>query len=233
MKSVRVGGDGAEMSWSCSIAGASGLIGGHLLAELLGDADVTSVTALVRRPLGVDAPKLHELRTDFEEPKALRPHLAVDAVFCCLGTTIGQAGSQEAFRRVDYLYPLTLATAAAASGAGQFLIVTAVGADAHSRVFYNRVKGELEQALRAISFPGGLHLFHPSLLLGHRARPRMGERLASALMGVTRPLLAGPLLRYRAIDASAVALAMRRVSRDPSPGVHVYEGESLFALTRP
>lgn len=219
-------------AWSCAIAGASGLVGSHLLTLLLEDPGVTSVNALARRPLGLSHPKLREVHTDFEQPETLRSQLAVDAVFCTLGTTIKQAGSQEAFRKVDYEYPLALATEAAAIGARQFLIVTAVGADAQSRVFYSRVKGEVEEALRKLSFPQGLHLFHPSLLLGHREQPRLGERVASALMGATGPLLAGPLRRYRAIDGSAVALAMRRASENPSSGVHVYEGESLFALAR-
>ena len=220
------------MAWSCSIAGTTGLVGSHLLTLLLEDSGVSAVTALGRRPLGIANPKLREVRTNFEQPAELRPHLAVDAVFCTLGTTIKQAGSQEAFRKVDGVYPLALATEAAAAGARQFLIVTAVGADAHSRVFYSRVKGELEESLRKLSFPGGLHLFHPSLLLGHRQEPRAGERMAEVLMRVTGPLLAGPLRRYHAIDAGDVARAMRRASQTADAGVHVYEGRSLFALAR-
>ena len=218
------------MSWSCSIAGATGLVGTQLLAQLLEDPGVTSVNALVRRPVAFVDPKLHEVMTDFERPESLRPHLAVDAVFCALGTTLKRAGSQEAFRKVDYTYPLSLATQAEAAGARQFSIVTAVGADVRSRVFYSRVKGELEEALRKLSFPQGLHLFHPSLLLGHRQESRPGERVAELLMRATGPLLGGPLLRYRAIDASAVARVMRRASQSATAGVHIYEGDTLFAL---
>ena len=220
------------MAWSCSIAGASGLVGSHLLGLLLEDPAVTEVNALVRRSLDLANPEVREVPTDFGQPDALRSHLAVNAVFCTLGTTIKQAGSQNAFRRVDFSYPLAIATEAASVGAGQFLVVTAVGASAQSRVFYSRVKGLLEEALGKLVFPQGLHIFHPSLLLGDRAKPRFAERLASAVMAATAPVLAGPLLRYRAIEASAVALAMRRVSMNPQPGVHIYEGESLFALTR-
>jgi uncharacterized protein YbjT (DUF2867 family) len=218
------------VSWACCIAGASGLVGSQLLSLLLEDSQVTQVNALVRRPLSVTDPKLRQTLTTFED--GLRAPLAVDAVFCTLGTTIKQAGSQEAFRRVDLDYPLSLAQQAADAGAKQYLIVTAVGADAHSRVFYNRVKGELEEALRKLSFPQGIHLFHPSLLLGHRNQPRLGERVASVLMRSTGPLFRGPLGRYRAIEASDVARAMRRASLSATPGVHVYEGETLFALAR-
>ena len=110
--------------------------------------------------------------------------------------------------------------------------MTAVGSDPKSRVFYNRVKGEAEDALRALEFPRGLKIFHPSLLLGERTEPRAGERVAALLMRATRPLLAGGLARYRAIDALDVARAMHAAATRDVGGVHLYEGESLFALGR-
>jgi len=220
---------------TCALAGASGLVGGELLRLLLDDSDLTHVTALVRRPLGLThakLPKLEEAVVDFDRPESLRPHLAVDAVFCTLGTTIKRAGSQAAFRQVDHDYPLALARQALEAGARAYLIVTAVGADARSGIFYSRVKGELEEALRALPFPGGVHLFHPSLILGERAERRPAERAATLIARATAPLFGGPLLKYRAIDARDIARAMLGAAQQGAPGVHVYEGRELFALAK-
>ena len=217
-----------------ALLGASGLVGGRLLELLASDAAYSRGTLVGRRPLGLERENVREVVVDFDRPEALREHLAVDDVFCCLGTTIKKAGSQDAFRKVDCDIPVAVGREARAAGARQFLIVTAVGADAKSRVFYNRVKGEVEDALAALEFPGGLKVFHPSLIVGERAERRPAERAAMALMIATRPLFAGGLTRYRAIDAVDVARAMRRAAalEPPSPGVQVYEGARLFALAR-
>jgi uncharacterized protein YbjT (DUF2867 family) len=217
-----------------ALLGASGLVGGRLLELLAPDAAYSRGTLVGRRPLGLERANVREVVVDFDRPEAFREHLAVDDVFCCLGTTIKKAGSQDAFTKVDRDIPVAVGREARAAGAKQFLIVTAVGADAKSRVFYNRVKGEVEDALAALDFPGGLKVFHPSLIVGERAERRPAERVAMALMIATRPLFAGGLTRYRAIDAVDVARAMRRAAIDepPSPGVQVYEGARLFALAR-
>jgi uncharacterized protein YbjT (DUF2867 family) len=216
------------------LLGASGLVGGHLLELLSADAAYSGGTLLGRRATGLVRKNVREVVVDFDRPESFREYLAVDDVFCCLGTTIKKAGSQEAFRKVDSEIPSAVAREARAAGARQFLIVTAVGANAGSSVFYNRVKGEVEDALAALEFPGGLKVFHPSLIVGERAERRPAERAAMALMIATRPLFAGGLTRYRAIDAVDVARAMRRAAalEPPSPGVQVYEGARLFALAR-
>jgi len=218
---------------SAVILGASGLVGGHLLRVLASDPAYGTIKAFTRRPLDLSRGTVREVVVDFDIAESYRIHLAgVDDVFCCLGTTIKAAGSQQAFRKVDLEVPVAVAREAHAAGAGQYLVVTAVGSDARSRVFYNRVKGEAEDALRAIDFPRGLKIFHPSLLLGERAKPRTGEQAASLLMRATRPLFAGPLARYRAIDALDVARAMHAAATRDGGGVEVYEGERLFALAR-
>jgi uncharacterized protein YbjT (DUF2867 family) len=223
---------------TAALLGASGLVGGHLLPLLADDPAYSRITLLTRRPLGLELGpngKVVEAVIDFERPETFRSHVAVDDVFCCLGTTIKKAGSQDAFRKVDFDAPLAVAREALAGGATQFLIVTAVGASAKSSVFYNRVKGETEQALAALRFPRGLKVFRPSLLVGERAERRPAERVAMALMSVTRPAFFGPLTRYRAIDASGVARAMHRAASDKAgpSGVCMYEGVSLFALASP
>ena len=229
--------DGTDRTFA--LLGASGLVGGHVLDLLATDARYARGTLLGRRPFVAPAGKtlganVTDVVVDFDWPEGLRGHLAVDDVFCCLGTTIKKAGSQAAFHRVDCEIPVAVGREARAAGARQFLIVTAVGADAGSRVFYNRVKGEVEAGLAALEFPGGLKVFRPSLIVGERGERRPAERVAMALMTATRPLFAGGLTRYRAIDAADVALAMQRAALDSpaAAGVHVYQGESLFALAR-
>jgi uncharacterized protein YbjT (DUF2867 family) len=216
------------------IAGATGLVGTILLDRLLERPDVAQVTAIVRRPLDrPPSPKLRELIVDFdrlEESRALAGQIATH-VFCCLGTTIAAAGSRDAFRRVDHDYPVALARAARAGGALRFLVITAVGADATSRFFYNRVKGEVERDLRAIGLPD-LHFFRPSLLLGERRERRRGERVAATLAAPLGPLFLGPLRRYRPIAAVDVADAMLSVGLDDrapplTPAVTVHESRTM------
>ncbi len=207
------------------IAGATGLVGGHLLRLLLADDAYQKVTILARRGLPLTNPKLQQRLIDFD-------HLAdldapkVDDVFCCLGTTIKKAGSQEAFRKVDFGYVEALARVAARAGAKQFLLVSAIGADAKSRVFYSRVKGETEAAVQAGGF-AGTHIFQPSLLLGDRAESRPMERLSILVGGPLGFVFAGPLRRYRPIPAETVAAAMLKVAKKARPGAHVYTYDAM------
>ncbi len=142
-------------AWTALLAGATGLVGRECLRLLARDERVAEVRALVRRALPADGlgPRVRECRTEFDQLGRHPDWFQVDRVFCALGTTIRQAGSQEAFRRVDYEYPLAIAKAARARGASHFLLVSALGANARSSVFYNRVKGELEDAVRALGYP--------------------------------------------------------------------------------
>jgi uncharacterized protein YbjT (DUF2867 family) len=211
------------------LLGATGLVGSELLTLLAADASYEKVIAFVRRPSLRPQAKVTELVVDYDQPDSYLSHLAVRDVFCCLGTTIKQAGSQPAFRRVDLEIPLALAKQSLAAGAKRFLIVTAVGSDAKSSTFYNRVKGELENELRGLPFPEGLKIFHPSLLLGQREKPRFGEQLASVVMGAAKPLLTGKLTRFRPITGAQVASAMLQVAKSADPSLKIYEGAELFA----
>ncbi len=220
---------------SCLVLGGTGLVGGHLLRRLsAGEGGYAEVRALSRRAPGSGLPRVRELQVDFAAAATYAPHVAVDDVFCALGTTIKKAGSREAFRWVDLEVPLALARATLAAGARRFVVVTAVGADAGSAIFYNRVKGELENALRQLPFPRGLALLHPSVLLGERGESRPAERFAAALLRATRPVFAGGLTRYRAIEGDDVARAMIAAASAAEPtspgGAVVYEGASLFGL---
>ncbi|MGH7674342.1 MAG: NAD(P)H-binding protein [Gemmatimonadales bacterium] len=212
------------------VAGASGLVGGQLLDLLLEDADYTAVTALVRRELPRPHRKLGQRLVDFDRladgdlPRA-------DDVFCCLGSTMRQAGSKDAFRTVDFTYVERLARLALQHRAKQFLLVSTLGADPRSRVFYNRVKGETEEAVRKLSFEG-VHIFRPSLLLGVRREIRPAERLGQLLGAALAFAFVGPLARYRPIAARTVAAAMIRVAKQAGRGVHVYESDRIRQLGR-
>jgi uncharacterized protein YbjT (DUF2867 family) len=220
----------SEGKQSCAILGASGMVGARLLELALSESRYSVVRTLARRPLDVTHERLEQRVIDLDRLADERDSLAVDDVFCCLGTTIKKAGSQEAFRKVDYEYPLAAARTALAAGAKQYLVITAVGADANSSFFYNRVKGELEDALRELRFAEGITSLHPSILLGDRQESRPGEAVGAAVMRATRFLFAGSLMRYRAIDAIDLARAMLRAAQQPKAGYRVLEGRDLFAL---
>jgi uncharacterized protein YbjT (DUF2867 family) len=188
-----------------AIAGASGLVGQHLLQALLADETVSEVHAFGRRGLAIKHPKLIVHRVDF---KALSPLPPVDEVYLALGTTIRDAGSQAAFRAVDFEANLAVAYAAIANGARRIALVSAAGANAGSRMFYNRVKGELEETLAALETEA-LLIARPSLLLGDRAalgqRPRAAEKVTAALF---RLLGRAIPLGQRPVEAQRVAQAL-------------------------
>ena len=187
------------------LAGATGLVGREILQGLLADDSVKAVHVLGRRALDLKHPKLASHVVDFA---ALPPLPSVDEAYLALGTTIKVAGSQPAFRAVDFDANLAVARAAMAAGARRAGLVSAMGADAHSRVFYSRVKGELEDALAALNF-GGLVVARPSMLVGDRealGQPvRSGERVAMHVGAVLGPLIPA---NYRPIAASNVARAL-------------------------
>lgn len=208
------------------LAGASGLVGGHCLRLLLAEPAYGRVIALGRRALPLQHPKLEQKLVDFAHIADLVPR--ADDVFCCLGTTIKRAGSQAVFRRVDHDYVVALAQAAKGAGARRCLLVSAVGANPRSRIFYSRVKGEVERDVGAVPF-AAVHIFRPSLLVGERHEPRPLERLSALLFGALAPLLVGPLRSYRPIAAQTVAQAMLRAALGTATGVHVHAYEQMTA----
>lgn len=207
------------MNKTALIAGASGLTGGYLLNLLLESTEYSTVIAYVRKSSGLTHPKLKEMLVDWE---TLQEPVAAEDVFCCLGTTIKKAGSQEAFRRVDYNYPLQLAQLQFRGGSQQFLLVSAMGADAKSSIFYSRVKGELENALQSIGYKS-LHIFRPSFIAGPRKESRPGERIGLAIFSLLSPLFIGPLKKYAPIQAEFIARAMLRTAQKNEQGTKVYD----------
>ena len=204
---------------SALIAGASGLVGSHCLARLLDHPQYDRVIAWVRTPLPTTHPKLIQQVVEFDRLQPWADHFNADDVFCCLGTTLKQAGSREAFTQVDLVYPRELARLAAQRQARCFLFISALGADPNSYFFYNRVKGEAEQTVRAAGIER-TYIFRPSLLLGERREFRAFEWLAQLVGGAVGPWLPGPLAGYRPIPAASVAAAMvYAANSDLPPGV--------------
>ncbi|HYF02046.1 MAG TPA: oxidoreductase [Patescibacteria group bacterium] len=211
------------------ILGASGLTGGHCLEILLHDPTYSHVSILVRRRMDIEHPKLEQHMVDFELLQYSAPLLKADDVFCCLGTTIKTAGSQEAFKRVDYEYPLNAAQLAFKNGVQNFLLVSSNGADAASKIFYSRTKGELESALKKIGFKS-LSIFRPSLLIGKRSEGRFGEKLGEIIGWLLKPLLIGPLKKFRPIEARLVACAMVNVAKSGLKGTHIFESDEIQTI---
>jgi uncharacterized protein YbjT (DUF2867 family) len=188
------------------------------------------VVTVGRRTTSQHHEKLEQRVLDLGELETVSDLPHVDDVFCCLGTTIRQAGSQPAFRLVDHTFVLGLARAGLRAGATQFLLVSAIGADPESRVFYSRVKGETETAIRKLPYQG-IQIFRPSLLLGERPEFRLGERIAMLGAPVLPALLFGRLRRYRPIQAATVARAMVTIAHEGPRGPNVFEYDAMRAST--
>ena len=211
------------------LAGASGLVGGYVLDSLLDASDFARVFAISRRPLGREHPRLANRIVQFEkletQLKGGQCHVAV----CCLGTTMKQAGSEKAFRQVDYDFVLSFARAAKAAQAQRFVIVTSAGADPRAKNFYLRVKGEVEQALEGMGFPS-LDILQPGPLLGWRRDIRPMELLTTALMPLANPFLTGSRMAWRGISARTVAEAALGATRSGRRGIYRYTWASLRQL---
>lgn len=203
------------------IAGATGLVGGECLRLLVAQPAYDRVVVLTRRPLGAAAasPKVHEVVVDFAQLERVRHELRADDVYCALGTTIKKAGSQAKFREVDYDYPRQLAELTLAAGARHFSLVSALGASAASNVFYSRVKGELEDAVRAMAWPG-LCLLRPSVIAGDRQESRPVERLMEYTLQFAPR-------RWRPVPARDIAAAMIATALQGGKGLTILESAAI------
>lgn len=206
---------------SILLAGATGLTGSHVLSLLADHPSFERVVVIARRApeRPVTARNVEWHVVDFDRLGEHAELMRVDQVICTFGTTIATAGSRERFRYVDYTIPLTLASLAAERGARHFLLVSALGADARSRIFYNRVKGELEDALRTLRFRS-VTVLRPSLLTGNRRELRIGERIAQLLGG----LVPG---RYRPVPARRVAETLVKLAVEDAAGWRIVESEEI------
>jgi uncharacterized protein YbjT (DUF2867 family) len=208
------------------LAGASGLVGGECLRQLVASRRYGRVVVVARRDLGRPAehPKVRQVIVEFDRLGDVRRDLAADHVFCALGTTIRKAGSQAKFREVDFEYPLRLAQLALKGGATHFSIVSALGASRSSPFFYSRVKGEVEEGLRRMGWPS-LAIFRPSVIAGERGESRPLERLSGQLLRLAPAT-------WRPVQASDIAAAMLAVAGEAPPGVTVVESRDIAAAAR-
>ncbi len=205
------------------IVGATGLVGGLALTRALADPRFASVIAPTRRALPTQHPKLENPVVDFDALPASAAWWRVDAVVCALGTTIADAGSRAAFRRVDMEYVLAAATHARAAGARSFALTSALNANPRSGNFYLRTKGEAEAALQALDYPS-LTLVRPSMIGGERARRRPLEHFAARLMLAVEPLVPR---RYRVVRAERIADCLLDAAFAAEPGVRAVESERI------
>ena len=219
------------MSLKAVVVGATGMTGKALVRVLVDDPRFSSVRLLVRRPVNQIDPKVSQVVVDYDhfDPEVL--DTGASCLFCCLGTTIKKAGSRQAFRQVDYDYVARLAEICEQRKIQKLLVISSMGADPSSRVFYSRVKGELESFLKERNIPQ-VGIVRPSLLLGDRDEYRFGERVASMVMQVFGFLFAGPLRKYKAIPASTVAEAMVAAALTGERGFGIYESDRLWELAR-
>jgi uncharacterized protein YbjT (DUF2867 family) len=211
------------------VAGATGLVGGLLVNTLLEAPDYARVYVLTRRPLGKEHPKLANRVVSFQRMGEQLKTLTAHDAYCCIGTTIAQAGSEEAFREVDIDAVLLFAQAARAAQVKRFVVVSSVGADTASKKFYLRTKGEMEDALIAVGFPA-VDILQPSLLLGARKQMRPLELAGSIFAPIVNPLLTGAREAYRAIPAEVVARAMLGAARRGGRGVYRYTHAAIQQL---
>ena len=197
------------------------MVGGLLLNTLLNAPDYTRVYALTRRPFGKEHPKLANRVVIFERMADQLKGLVAQDAFCCIGTTIAEAGSQEAFRAADVDSVLLFARAARAAQATRFVVVSSVGANSQSKKFYLRTKGEMEEAVTDLGFTS-VDILQPSLLLGPRKQLRPLEITGRIFAPLINPLLTGTREAYRAVPAETVAKAMLGAARRGARGVYRY-----------
>lgn len=210
--------------------GATGLVGSFLVDLLLKDETFEKVYVLSRKTLGYTHPKLVEFVDNLEEPSAYR--IAInDAThaFCCLGTTMKVAGSKEAFYKVDYGYCALFAQQAIMKGVANFNIVSALGADKKSGIFYNQVKGEIEELVMSLPFQS-INIVRPSLLIGARNELRIGEKIAQSIAPFLNLFLLGPLKKYQSIKGAQVAKALIKLSKNNSSGIRIVENDELKSM---
>lgn len=209
------------------VVGATGAVGKALVYQLIEDKSYVRILVLSRKPLTIKHHKLSVVMVNFDTLADYSEQMAADDVFCCLGTTIKVAGNKAAFYKIDHDYVVDVARICKQKGAQQFILVTAMGADANSAIFYNKVKGEVEQHIADLKYDTFITV-RPSLLLTNRSEFRFGEWIAQIMMKYTGFLFVGPLKKIKAIPVETVAKAMRHYANKNLKGNHVFTNDTLF-----
>jgi uncharacterized protein YbjT (DUF2867 family) len=217
------------MGKTAIVIGASGLVGSEIVKQLLVDEDYSKVKLFLRKEIPFSNSKLQQYIIDFNKLDASSDLINGDVVFCCMGTTIKVAGSQDAFMKVDYTYVLNFAQLAKRNGIDKFIVVSSLGADKNSANFYLKVKGDVENDLTRLKFKN-LIIVRPSMLLGDRKEFRLGELIGKKIMKGLAFLFVGKLKKYKAIEASTVAKAMLMLSKNELSDVAIFENARLLDL---
>ena len=206
------------------IIGATGATGKDLLAKLLEDEAFSEIHSFVRKPMSISHPKLHAHVVDFDTPEAWSDLLHGDVAFSCLGTTLAVAGSKDAQWRVDYDYQYAFAEHCKNNGVPTFVLVSAAGAKAQSKLFYNRMKGALEEAVKKLDFPR-LLIFQPSILILSN-NDRGAENFSVKAIHFLNKI--GLFKRYRPMPTNVLAQRMRREVATATEGVHTFTLDEIF-----
>ena len=206
------------------IIGATGATGKDLLAKLLEDDTYSEVHCFVRKPMSISHPKLHAHVVDFDTPEAWADLLHGDVAFSCLGTTLAVAGSKDAQWRVDYDYQYAFAEHCKNNGVSTFVLVSAAGAKAQSKLFYNRMKGALEEAVKKLNFPR-LLIFQPSILIRSN-NDRGAENFSVKAIHFLNKI--GLFKRYRPMPTNVLAQRIRREVATATEGVHTFTLDEIF-----
>jgi uncharacterized protein YbjT (DUF2867 family) len=208
-----------------NVIGASGLVGEQLISQLLQNEEFEKVRSFVRRLSGMTHPKLEEIKIDFDNPESWTPLVKGDVLFSSMGTTIKMAKTKENQYRVDFTYQYEFAKAAAENGVTAYILVSSMGANSKSSVFYSRIKGELEEAVTKLSFRK-LIIFRPSILDGDRKEKRSGEKIGLVISRFVTKFI---LKKYRPTPVNVLAAKMIQLSVDSTDGFRLVEGAEIFA----
>jgi uncharacterized protein YbjT (DUF2867 family) len=208
------------------IIGSTGLVGSQLLHLLLESSIYDKVIVFVKREIAISHPKLIVYNIDFDKPESYQDFVKGDDFFCTIGTTIKKAGSQIAFKKVDFEYPSHFAQMASKNKVNQFLILSSIGANAKSSNFYLKTKGEMEDFLKKTNIKS-ISVLRPSLLLGNRNEVRLGEKIGALFMTTFSFLFIGKIKKYKPIESKIVAQALFNIAQKENQGFSLYESDRI------
>ncbi|MGY3052770.1 uncharacterized protein YbjT (DUF2867 family) [Pedobacter sp. UYEF25] len=214
------------MGRTAIIFGATGLIGDILLQKLIDDEAYEKITVVARRPLTLKHEKIYFVETDFDNLENHSAQIVGDDIFCCIGTIQKNTPDLKIYRKIDYQYPLDFAAIGLKNGSSSYNLISSMSANANSRFFYTKLKGELERDLSKMFFKT-INIYRPSLLDGERTGTRTAENFFIKAMRFLNPLLIGPLKKYRSIKAEIVARAMLQEAKKESPGIHIFQSDQI------
>lgn len=218
------------MKKTAILLGASGLTGGLLLKLLLSDSEYAKIKLFSRKNSGLSHPKIEEHVVDILQLKNYSADFTGDVVFCCIGTTKAKTPDETEYKAIDYGIPVTAAQLAKQNNISTFIAISALGANAKSPVFYNRIKGEMEQSVLAFGIPK-TYLLEPSLISGDRTEVRIGETMGIYFMKIINPLLFGKLKKYRSIAPENIAKTMWYLSKNEYPKT-IIPSDVIFSLSQ-